>query len=208
MVAFLGLRSGPLLNGAAANGRQPFDARHSGSWCRRTRPGIHETGFAASHAPERRPPNRDSGRSLVPRSSAPRSVSSHSRHSTSSRSAPPWLNSNSALPPGGSPGWNSIPTSSSTASGCVQIDVARLAGQHPVEAQRRDQPARGGSARQRLLPVEPVHADHQPLFVLPPDDVGGLHAGVLHMRRDHREIVGIERDQFELFRRRHPKTLP
>ena len=54
--------------------------------------------------------------------------------------------------------------------------------------------------RQRLLPVQPVHADHQPLFVLPPDDVGGLHAGVLHMRRDHGEIVGIERNQFELFR--------
>ena len=52
-----------------------------------------------------------------PRSSVPRSVSSHSRHSTSSRSAPPWLNSRMALPPGASPGWNSIPTSSSIASG-------------------------------------------------------------------------------------------
>jgi hypothetical protein len=42
--------------------------------------------------------------SLVPRSSVPRSVSSHSRHSTSSRSALPRLNSSSALPPGASAG--------------------------------------------------------------------------------------------------------
>jgi len=48
----------------------------------------------------------------------------------------------------------------------VQIDTARLACQHPVEAQRRDQAARGGSARQCLLPVEPVHADHQAPFIL------------------------------------------
>ena len=74
----------------------------------------------------------------------------------------------------------------------LQIDIARLAGQHPVEPRRRDQAARGGSARQCLLSVEPVHSDHQPLLVLPPDDVGRLHAGVLHMRRDHREIIGIE----------------
>jgi hypothetical protein len=33
--------------------------------------------------------------------------------------------------------------------------------------------------------------------MLPPDDVTSLDAGVLDMRRDHREIVGIERDQFE-----------
>ena len=34
-----------------------------------------------------------------------------------------------------------------------------------------------------------------------------LHAGILHMGRDHREIVGIEGNQFELFGRPHPKTL-
>ena len=33
--------------------------------------------------------------------------------------------------------------------------------------------------------------------MLPPDDVGGLDPGVLDMRRDHREVVGIECDQFE-----------
>ena len=68
---------------------------------------------------------------------------------------------------------------------------------------RRDRTARLGSARQRLLPVQPVDADHQPLFVLPPDDVGGLDAGVLHMGRYDGEIVGIERNQFELIGRRH-----
>ena len=40
--------------------------------------------------------------------------------------------------------------------GLLQIDVARLAGQNAVEAQRRDRTARLGSARQRLLPVQPV----------------------------------------------------
>jgi hypothetical protein len=51
---------------------------------------------------------------------------------------------------------------------------------------------------QRLLPIEPVHADHQPLLVLPPDDVGSLHVGILDMRGNHREVVGIECHQFEL----------
>src|SRR6266702_1085980 len=80
------------------------------------------------------------------------------------------------------------------------IDVARLAGEHAVETERRNQPARLGFAFQRLLPVQPAHADHQALLALPPDDVGGLHQGILHMGRDHREIIGVERDQFKLVR--------
>jgi hypothetical protein len=35
---------------------------------------------------------------------------------------------------------------------------------------------------------------------LPPDDVGGLHAGILDMRGNDGEIIGIERNQFELGR--------
>ena len=84
----------------------------------------------------------------------------------------------------------------------LQIDIARFARQHAVKAQRRDQATRARFSRQRLLPIQPVHADHEPLFALPPNDVGGLHAGVLHMRRNHGEVVGIERDQFELGRDR------
>src|ERR1700677_4332566 len=76
----------------------------------------------------------------------------------------------------------------------LQIDVARLARQHTVKAQRRDQAARGGLSRQRLLPIQPVHADHQPLFALPPEDIAGLHAGILHMRGNDGKIIGIERD--------------
>ena len=79
-----------------------------------------------------------------------------------------------------------------------EIDIARLARQHAVEPQRRDQAARRGLPRQRLLPVQPGHADHQPLFALPPDDVRCLHPCILHMRGYHREILGIECDQFEL----------
>jgi hypothetical protein len=52
----------------------------------------------------------------------------------------------------------------------------------------------------RLLPVQPVHADHQPLFALLPDNVGRLHARILHMRGNHGKVVGIERDQSELGR--------
>jgi len=77
----------------------------------------------------------------------------------------------------------------------IEVDVARLARQHAIEPQRRDQPARLALALQGLLPVQPVHADHQPLLGLPPDDVGGLHLGILHMRGDHREVFRIERDQ-------------
>ncbi len=77
------------------------------------------------------------------------------------------------------------------------IDIARFAGQHPVEAQCGDQAARRGFAGQRLFPVQPVHADDEPLLVLPPDDVGDLYAGLLHMRRDHREVIGVKRNQFE-----------
>ena len=93
-----------------------------------------------------------------------------------------------------------MPTRSRTVLGCREVDVARLAGEHAVEAERRDQPARLGLAGQRLLPVQPAHPDHQALLALPPDDVGGLDAGILHMGRDHGEIVGVERDQFELGR--------
>src|SRR6202051_4645099 len=83
-----------------------------------------------------------------------------------------------------------------------EVDIARLARQHPVEAQRRDQAARRGFAGHGLFPVQPAHADHQAFLALTPDDVGGLDVGVLDMRRDHGEVVGIERDQFELRRHR------
>jgi len=84
----------------------------------------------------------------------------------------------------------------------LQLDVSGLARQHPVEAQRRDQTARRCFAGQGLLPVEPAHADHQALFALAPDDVGNLHPGVLHVRRDDRQIIGIKSNQFELGRHR------
>src|SRR5258708_25679160 len=81
----------------------------------------------------------------------------------------------------------------------VQIDVARLAGQHPIESERRDQTARRDFTRYGLVPVQPVHADHQPLLGLPPDDIADAYRGILHMRRDHREIVGFEGNQPALF---------
>ena len=136
-----GLNRRPMLNGAAAHGRQPLNWGNSGlphplhghqstqfhvvprtrgpitpglDCCGRHQPhrikresapygSRRKAGTTTTHAssPEG---SASSPRSLVPRSSAPRSASSHSRHSTSSRSAPPWLNSSTTLPPGGSAG--------------------------------------------------------------------------------------------------------
>jgi hypothetical protein len=45
---------------------------------------------------------------------------------------------------------------------------------------------------------QPVHADHQPLLALPPDDVGSLHPGILHMCGNDGEVIGIEGNQFEM----------
>jgi len=40
----------------------------------------------------------------------------------------------------------------------------------------------------------------QTLFALPPDDIRRLYPGVLDMRRNHSEVVGIQRNQFEVGR--------
>ncbi len=77
-------------------GRDPAHNRHRWLWVAGTTMALIQAPSPEDSAPS--PP------SLVPRSSVPRSVSSHSRHSTSSRSTPPWLNSSTALPPGASPG--------------------------------------------------------------------------------------------------------
>jgi hypothetical protein len=37
---------------------------------------------------------------------------------------------------------------------------------------------------------------------LPPDNVGGLHAGVLHMRGNDGKVLGIKRNQFQSGRHR------
>ena len=138
-------------------------------------------------------------------SSGPRSASSHSRHSTSSRSAPPWRTS--------APRCRRAPRRDEIRSRAVQARspaASRSMLRDLQDSTRSNRSAaisrRGcGFAGQRLLPVEPVHADHQPLLALPPDDVAGLHVRVLHMRRNHREIVGIEGNQLAL--RRHRKHL-
>ncbi len=62
-------------------------------------------------------------------------------------------------------------------------------------ADETNQPARRRLSVQRLLPVEPAHADDQPLIVLTPDNIGRRDGRLLHMRRDHREIVLIECDE-------------
>jgi hypothetical protein len=43
---------------------------------------------------------------------------------------------------------------------------------------------------------------------LPPDDIGGLYAGVMHMRGNDGKVVGFEGNQFELARhRQHTRSL-
>ena len=63
----------------------------------------------------------------------------------------------------------------------ADIDIARLARQHPVKAQSRDQAARRGFAGQGLFPVQSADANDQPLFSLSPDDIPNLQPGVLDM---------------------------
>ena len=79
-----------------------------------------------------------------------------------------------------------------------------LAGQHAVEAEHGDKAPRLRVAQNRLLPIEPAHANHQPLLPGTPNDIASLDARVLHMGRDDRKIVGIKRDQFELGRHLGP----
>ena len=200
----------PLLNGAAANGRQPLPGpeggpcRHSG-WCASSQTRAIAR-FRVRSLRSRR--NDDStaaitppgpiAASLAPRSSLPRSVSSHSRHSTSSRSAPPWAEQQKRAAAGGFAGMEFDPDQ-------FQHRVAAA----PDRCCATCRPARGRSAAPRsggAARFPPDSVCSQSSLVMPTTSrfsscrqtmSDGLDAGILHMGRDHREIVGIERDQFE-----------
>jgi hypothetical protein len=49
----------------------------------------------------------------------------------------------------------------------------------------------------RRLPVEAVQGNDQPLFLRPPDHVGHLHHGILHVGGDDLEILFIEGDELQ-----------
>ena len=50
------------------------------------------------------------------------------------------------------------------------------------------------------LPVEASEADHQPLFLRPPDDVGDLDEGVLDVGGHHFEVLFVQHDEFQRLR--------
>ena len=97
-----------------------------------------------------------------------------------------------------------IASSASTAPCPVEVDALHLGAEHPLEAQRRPpahvlarlaacrprarRPSRSGcrTAANRLLARQK-------------GEIGDLEHGILQVRRDHRQVVGIERNQLQLW---------
>ncbi len=132
----------------------------------------------------------------VPELSSARSVSSHSMHSTSSRSMRPSANIRTTLPPGFFPGMEFQPPEFELRVGFIERKIEHFAGQNAVKPQCRNQTAITGHAHNHLIAIRPPHADDETLFTRTPDDVGCMHLCILNMRRNHREIVFVESNQF------------
>ncbi len=78
------------------------------------------------------------------------------------------------------------------------IDVAALAGSDALEPQRRAAaPQLGARAHSAASQSKRSSADHQPLFLRAPDDVGDLDQGILQMGGDDLEVVRVEGNEFQ-----------
>ena len=126
----------------------------------------------------------------------PRSASSHSRHSTSSRSAAPPEKISVTVPDGrvGLGEFDREQVQHRVLGGRAHIAAAE--SEHALETERGAAPLIAGLPR-RGLPVEPVEAEHQALLRRPPDDVADLDDGVLQMGRDDLDVVLVERNEFQ-----------
>ena len=72
---------------------------------------------------------------------------------------------------------------------------------HPLEPQRRAPPLVAATATlwlERRGPVEPVEDRRKPPFARQISEILHLDDGILHVRRDDAEILGIHRDQLEV----------
>ena len=151
----------------------------------------------------RRRARRRSGSGTARRGkNSPRSASSASRHSTSRRMTPPPEKVSVTTPAGGSRSdeFNSQQIEPRVLVGLIEIAV--LAGQHALEAQRsaaspviRLAAIDFGVGRRH--PVEAIERHHEAVLARLPEDVAHPDEGVLHMRRYHLDVVAIESDELE-----------
>ncbi len=136
----------------------------------------------------------------------PRSASSASRHSTSSRSAPPPEKIKVTTPAGASVSSNSTARRLSTASLPAGSTLRHLQpltrSKRSAERQRRS----SGWSRSAAEPVEPARAHDEALLLRTPDDVGDLDDGILQMGGDDLEVVPVEGN--ELHRLHGARSLP
>ena len=127
----------------------------------------------------------------------PRSASSASRHSTSSRTDAPPEKVSMTTPDGASVSENSTASRLRTASLRTGINLPTLAGQHALEAQGCPPPLVFRLGALRALPVEPIKRDHDALFLRTPQDVGYLDHRVLQVGRSDLEIFFVENHEFQ-----------
>jgi len=78
-----------------------------------------------------------------------------------------------------------------------QTTSETLTTAHPIEAQRGAAALVAGVFTPARFPVEPVQAEHQPLFLGQPDDVRDFDDGILQVGRDDFDIVLVERNELE-----------
>jgi hypothetical protein len=82
-----------------------------------------------------------------------------------------------------------------------EVDALHLGGEHALEAQRRAPPHElGGTAAvtQRVGPVEAVAQRSKAPFCRQIGEVADLEQGILQVRGDHGEVVGIQRNELQL----------
>src|SRR5260370_6419635 len=90
--------------------------------------------------------------------------------------------------------------------GLVQRDVMVADGRHLVENKVGMGERMGSLERRICLPAEPVQKQNEALLVLEVGAVAYRHQGVLTGRRDHAEVVGVERREFQLVVHVSPKS--
>src|SRR5262249_1655186 len=134
----------------------------------------------------------------------PRSASSASRHSTSSRSVPPPEKMRFTIPAGGSVSENSTASRLSTASLPAGLTLRPLP--HFTRSKRRAAASEFGLCPLRGEPVEAAQRYHQALFLRTPHDVGHFDERILQVGGHDFEVVPVKGD--ELHRLHDARSLP
>ncbi len=127
----------------------------------------------------------------------PRSASSASRHSTSSRSAPPPEKLRVTTPAGSSVCVNSTERRLRTASSPAGGWRPALPGLHPLEPQSRAAAPILRRPVRRGLPVEAVQRHDEAVLFGPPQHFGRPDHRILEMGRNHFEVFAVEGNEFQ-----------